>query len=128
MRQPLPLALTAGEPAGIGGEIALQAWSRRAEGVPPFYIIDDPERLAAIARRLGWDVPVVVLDTVAKTGATFMRALPVRSVGGSVRAAPGRPDLADAELVIRAIEGAVADVRAGRAAAVVTNPINKAPL
>ncbi|MGC2521035.1 MAG: 4-hydroxythreonine-4-phosphate dehydrogenase, partial [Stellaceae bacterium] len=42
----LPLALTMGEPAGIGGEIALKAWLGRAEGVPVFYVIDDPERLA----------------------------------------------------------------------------------
>ena len=48
----LPLALTMGEPAGIGGEIALKAWLRRAEGVPPFYAIDDPGRLAALAARL----------------------------------------------------------------------------
>ena len=47
----LPLALTMGEPAGIGGEIALQAWLRRGEGVPPFYLIDDPDRLAAIGAR-----------------------------------------------------------------------------
>ncbi len=45
----LPLALTMGEPAGIGGEIALKAWLRRGEGVPPFYVIDDPARLAALA-------------------------------------------------------------------------------
>ena len=123
--QPLPLALTMGEPAGIGGEIAIQAWLRRAEGVPPFYVIDDPGRLAAIARRLGWDVPVVALDEVLEAGAAFTRALPVRSVGGSIRAGPGRPYSADAKLVIRAIETAVADVQAGLAAAIVTNPINK---
>jgi 4-hydroxythreonine-4-phosphate dehydrogenase len=126
--RPLPLALTMGEPAGIGGEIALKAWRCRAEGVPPFYMIDDPGRLAAIARRLGWDVPVVVLRDVSQTAAAFAQALPVRSVGGSVRAEPGRPDPADARLVIRAIETAVADVRAGRAAALVTNPINKEAL
>ena len=54
----LPLALTMGEPAGIGGEIALKAWLRRGEGVPPFYVIDDPGRLAALAGRLGWSVPI----------------------------------------------------------------------
>ena len=123
--KPLPLALTMGEPAGIGGEIAIKAWLRRAEGVPPFYVIDDPERLAAIANQLGWNVPVIVLDDVSEAGPAFARALPVRSVGGSIRAGPGRPDPADAPLVIRAIETAVADVQAGRAAALVTNPINK---
>jgi 4-hydroxythreonine-4-phosphate dehydrogenase len=98
---------------------------RRCDGVPPFFVIDDPGRLAAIARRLGRDVPVVALDDVSETGAAFARALPVLPVGGNIRAGPGRPDPADAPLVIRAIETAVADVRAGRAAAIVTNPINK---
>src|SRR3954453_8685809 len=110
---PLPLALTMGEPAGVGGEIAAKAWLRRAEGVPPFYVIDDPRRLAAIAYRQGWDVPVVELQDVLETAAAFAQALPVRSVGGSVRAEPGRPSAADAMLVIRAIETAVADVQDG---------------
>ncbi|MGD9614258.1 MAG: 4-hydroxythreonine-4-phosphate dehydrogenase PdxA [Alphaproteobacteria bacterium] len=114
-----------GEPAGIGGEIAIKAWLRRAEGVPPFYIIDDPERLAAIAHRLGWNVPVVALGDVSQTGAAFAQNLPVLPVNGRIRAGSGRPDPADSPLVFRAIEAAVADVLAGRAAAIVSNPINK---
>jgi 4-hydroxythreonine-4-phosphate dehydrogenase len=117
-----------GEPAGIGGEIAIKAWLRRAEDVPPFYVIDNPGRLAAIAQRLGWEVPVAALDDASETGQAFARALPVLAVGGDIRASPGRPDPADATLVIRAIERAVADVTAGRAAAIVTNPISKEAL
>ena len=124
-----PLALTMGEPAGIGGEIALQAWLRRgAAGVPPFYLIDDPDRLAALARQLGWSVPIQVIATAADALAAFATALPVRPLGGTPRAIPGRPDPADAALVIGAIDAAVADARAGRAAAVVTNPISKEAL
>ena len=121
----LPLALTMGEPAGIGGEIALQAWLRRDEGVPPFYVIDDPGRLAALTRCLGWSVPIGALAAPQDAAAMFAQSLPVLPIGGSPRAAPGRPDPADAPLVIGAIDAAVADVRGGRAAAVVTNPINK---
>src|SRR5271170_2511756 len=121
----LPLALTMGEPAGIGGEIVLKAWLRRGEGVPPFYVIDDPGRLAVIATRLGWDVPITRLAAPGHAPAIFAEALPVLPVGGSPRAEPGRPDPADARLVVGAIDAAVADVRGGRAAAVVTNPINK---
>jgi 4-hydroxythreonine-4-phosphate dehydrogenase len=121
----LPLALTMGEPAGIGGEIALKAWLRRGEGVPPFYVIDHPDRLAAIARRLGWSVPIGRLAAPSDALAVFAEALPVRPVGGAPLAGPGRPDPADAPLVVGAIDAAVADVRGGRAAAVVTNPINK---
>jgi 4-hydroxythreonine-4-phosphate dehydrogenase len=122
---PLALALTMGEPAGIGGEIALKAWLRRQDEVPPFYVIDDPGRLAALARRLGWSVPVRSLDAPQEAAAIFADALPILPVGGVLRAEPGRPDPADVPLVIGAIEAAVAQVRDGRAAAVVTNPINK---
>ena len=121
----LPLALTMGEPAGVGGEVALGAWLRRGEGVPVFYAIDDPDRLRALARRLGWDVPVRAIGAPGEAAAVFDAALPVLPVGGTVKAGPGRPEIADAALVVRSIDIAVADARGGRAAAVVTNPINK---
>jgi 4-hydroxythreonine-4-phosphate dehydrogenase len=120
-----PLALTMGEPAGIGGEIALKAWQRRGDGVPPFYLVDNPDRLAALAERLGWNVPVRALAEPEDAPAMFAEALPVLPIGGELRGAPGRPDPADAPLVVRSIDAAVAAVQAGRAAAVVTNPINK---
>jgi 4-hydroxythreonine-4-phosphate dehydrogenase len=121
----LALALTMGEPAGIGGEIALRAWLRRAEGVPAFYLIDDPDRLTRRARTLGWDVPVRAIDERERAPAVFADALPVVRLGGTTAALPGHPDPADQVLVLRAIDIAVADARAGRAAAIVTNPINK---
>jgi 4-hydroxythreonine-4-phosphate dehydrogenase len=124
----LPLALTMGEPAGIGGEIALQAWLRRADGVPPFYLIDDPDRLSALAARLGWSVELRLIDGPEHAVAIFPEALPVMPVDGTVRAMPGRPDPADGALVIGAIDRAVAAAREGLAAAVVTNPINKEAL
>jgi 4-hydroxythreonine-4-phosphate dehydrogenase len=124
----LPLALTMGEPAGIGGEIALKAWLRRSEGVPAFYLIDDPDRLTALAGRLGWAVPVQGIDAAPRAPQVFRDALPVLPVGGKPVAEPGWPETADAPLVIGAIDRAVADVRAGRAAALVTNPINKEAL
>jgi len=117
-----------GEPAGIGGEIALKAWLRRGEGVPAFYVIDDSHRLTALAARLGWAVPVQAIDAAARAPAVFTDALPILPVGGKPAAEPGWPETADAALVIGAIDRAVADVRAGRAAALVTNPINKEAL
>ena len=120
-----PLALTMGEPAGIGGEIALKAWLRRGEGVPPFYLIDHPDRLSRLAAALGWDVPVMAIGQPAEAIAIFQNALPVVPVGGAPVATPGKPNPADQQLVLRAIQTAVADVQAGKAAALVTNPINK---
>jgi 4-hydroxythreonine-4-phosphate dehydrogenase len=124
-----PLALTMGEPAGIGGELALKAWrDRAAEPVPVFAVLDDPARLEALARRLAWAVPVAAIVDIAEAPGVFPRALPVLKLPMAVSAAPGRPSPATAAAVIGAIEQAVALVRAGRAAAIVTNPIQKKPL
>ena len=121
----LPLALTMGEPAGIGGEIALAAWLRRGEGVPPFYLIDDPGRLARLAHALGWEARVQMIVDPTQTAALFAEALPVIPPGGAPRATPGKPHPADAKLVLRSIETAVCHAQEGHAAALVTNPINK---
>ena len=121
----LPLALTMGEPAGIGGEIALQAWLRRGEGVPPFYMIDTPGRLMRLARSLGWDVAVQAIDAPKHAPSIFPQALPVVSLGETPTAKPGQPEAGDQPLVLQAIDRAVAGVRRGHAGAVVTNPINK---
>ncbi len=121
----LPLALTMGEPAGIGGEIALKAWLGRADRLPPFYLRDDPSRLAELAARLGWPVPVRAIAAPDETAAVFPAALPVAPIGAKLRGRPGHPDPADAPAVVAAIDAAVRDVRQGRAAALVTNPINK---
>jgi 4-hydroxythreonine-4-phosphate dehydrogenase len=123
------LALTMGEPGGIGGEITLLAWrSRVAAKLPPFYAIDDPARLAALSRQLGWDVPVRAIAAPEAAAAVFAEALPVLPVGGAPRGRPGQPDPADAPLILGAIRTAVADVQSGRAAALVTNPIHKESL
>ncbi|HMD63579.1 MAG TPA: 4-hydroxythreonine-4-phosphate dehydrogenase PdxA [Stellaceae bacterium] len=124
----LPLAVTMGEPAGIGGEIALKAWLERRDGPPPFYLIDDPDRLASLAQRLGWPVPIRAIDAPDQAPAIFGEALPVVPIGKPIRAPPGRPDPDDAPAILGAIQTAVRDVRGGRAAALVTNPIHKETL
>jgi 4-hydroxythreonine-4-phosphate dehydrogenase len=114
-----------GEPAGIGGEIALKAWLERRADVPPFYVIDDPERLNALAQRLDWPITICSIDAPDRALAAFGEALPVVPIGMTVRAQPGRPDPSDTPAILGAIQNAVRDVRSGRAAAVVTNPIHK---
>ena len=117
-----------GEPAGIGGEIALKAWLRRAEGVPAFAAIDDPARLAALAGALGLAVPVRVIAAPNEAAAAFPEALPVLPQTLPVPAVPGRPSAATAAAVIASIERAARFALAGEAAAIVTNPIQKKPL
>ena len=123
-----PLALTLGEPAGIGPDITLAAWVRRRElDLPPFYVIGDPKCLAVRAKRLGINVAI---EAVAPNDASavFARALPVVSLDLPVTAKPGRPDASSAPIAIASIDRAVADVLAGAAAAVVTNPVAKSVL
>ena len=123
-----PLALTLGEPAGIGPEIALASWLKRREAaLPPFYILGDAAALARRAKRVGLDVPLAEVDA-AQAVAAFDRALPVVDIGVRATAEPGKPDASSAPSAITAITRAVADVAAGRAGAVVTNPIAKSVL
>ena len=120
-----PLALTLGEPAGIGADITLAAWRRRAElALPDFYILADPKFLADRARRLALDVPIAVVEPPA-AAAAFRTALPVVDIGVAITAEPGHPDATSAPAALAAIHRAVADVSAGIAAAVVTNPVAK---
>jgi 4-hydroxythreonine-4-phosphate dehydrogenase len=124
----LPLAMTSGEPAGIGPDITLAVWARRAElNIPPFYLVADPQSLADRARRLGLDVPIEVVTPQSATTA-FARALPVVASGMAATAEPGRPDKTSAAAAIASIDRATADVMTGAAAAVVTNPIAKSVL
>ena len=123
-----PLALTLGEAAGIGPDITLAAWQQRAElKVPPFYLLADPSLIARRAARLALDVPIKVVAPRA-ADAAFADALPIVDIGIAVTAEPGRPDSTSAPAALAAIDRAVADVRAGQAAALVTNPVAKSVL
>lgn len=124
----LPLALSQGDPAGIGPDIALQAWLRRDElGLPPFLYIGDPAVLKIRARQLELDVTIVETDA-KDAGAVFANALPVLAVPTGVDVLAGKPHVANARGTIAAIETAVSLCLAGQVRAVVTNPIAKSVL
>ncbi len=124
-----PLALTIGEPAGIGGEITLRAWlARAAAGLPAFFVLDDPQRLARLATGLGVSVPIHIVATPEEAPSAFARALPVLPIALPQPVVPGRPDTGNAAAVIGAIAAAADFVLQGRAAAMVTNPIQKETL
>ncbi|MBN9580603.1 MAG: 4-hydroxythreonine-4-phosphate dehydrogenase PdxA [Afipia sp.] len=123
-----PLALTIGEPAGIGPDIAIAAWMKRRElALPAFYLIGDSAFMAARARHLGLDIAFADVEA-AEAAATFPDALPVVASGVRATARPGEPDHSSAPSAIAAIRHAVADVVEGRASALVTNPIAKSVL
>ena len=123
-----PLALTLGEPAGIGPEISLALWARRhALGVPAFIAVGDPALLASRARLLKLDVPLAEC-AADEAAARFATALPVVSVGIAATAAPGKPDRTSAAAARAAIDRAVELAAAGKVSAIVTNPIAKSVL
>ncbi|MFL4976085.1 MAG: 4-hydroxythreonine-4-phosphate dehydrogenase PdxA [Microvirga sp.] len=118
------LALTQGDPAGIGPEITLKAWLRRDEIGLPFCLLGDPDLMRRTVARLGLSVPVE-RATIADAADVFRRALPVAPVGDAAAAEPGKPDPATAAATLASIEEAVRLARAGEAAGLVTNPIAK---
>jgi 4-hydroxythreonine-4-phosphate dehydrogenase len=122
---PRPLVLTWGEPAGIGPDITLIAWQRRADlDLPPFYLLADPQCIARRAEQLGLDVPIEIVAP-ENAGTVFARALPVVDLGVAAAAEAGKPDATSAPAAIASIDRAVEHVIAGAAAAIVTNPIAK---
>jgi 4-hydroxythreonine-4-phosphate dehydrogenase len=123
-----PLALTSGEPAGIGPDITIKAWLRRSElNLPAFYLLGDRDFLAHRAKTLGLSVRLA--DVRAEEAqAAFANALPVVATGRAATAAPGQPDGTSADAAMASIRQAVADVAKGWASAVVTNPIAKSVL
>ena len=120
----LPLALTMGDPSGIGPELTLQAWRQRLSETRAFFVLADPDHLAALARHLTWDVPIASV-TPQQAASAFAQALPVVPLSAKVTGEPGQPRASDAPATIEAIARAAGYVHAGQAAAMVTNPIAK---
>ncbi len=122
------LALSIGDPSGIGPEIAIAAFlARDAASLPAFYLLADPALIASRAKHLG--VSVLTVETApAEAAQVFAHALPIVPLSARCIDSPGRPDPANAAGTIEAIDRAVAACLAGDAAAVVTCPIAKKPL
>ncbi len=113
-----PLALTMGEPAGIGAEIARAAWQALRGSGPAFVLIDDIRRHPGARQVAGPE----------EAAAIFPHALPVLHQPLAEPAVPGRINPANAAATIASIDTAVALAKAGRVGGVVTNPIQKSAL
>lgn len=122
----MPLALTMGDPAGIGPDLALEAWRQRDKtGVPPYLVLGDVDLLAERAATLGVDIALAPLADTTEACSAWTHALPVVPIRLPVPIQAGTPDPDAGPAVIEAIEAGVDMVRSGRARALVTNPINK---
>lgn len=125
----LPLALTMGDPAGIGLDITLSAWLVRSrEMVPPFACFADAAKLSERARHLGWTIPIREISLVSEASRLFADALPVVQIATASPVIPGKPNPSNAAATIASIDLAVSQAISGNAAAVVTNPIAKSVL
>jgi 4-hydroxythreonine-4-phosphate dehydrogenase len=119
-----PIAVTMGDPAGIGPDITLAAWHERASlALPAFALYGDPDALKERASRLGLKVPIETIAQLSEAEAAFAGALPVRVV-----AHPKGPGSAADALVLGAIEEATAALCSGEALALLTNPATKRTL
>lgn len=124
-----PLALTMGDPAGIGPELALRAWrDRETHALPAFAVYADLNLMRTTSRSLGIDCDVVSIPDARASAEIFQRAFPVVDVPLARPAEAGVPDSCNGPAVILAIRRAVEAVAAGQASAVVTNPIAKSVL
>src|SRR6202158_1808665 len=105
-----PLALTTGEPAGIGPDITIKAWLRRNElNLPAFYLLGDRDLLRQRAGTPGLKVRRAEVRAEDALDA-FADALPVVATGHKATARPGQPDNTSADAAMASIRQAVDDV------------------
>lgn len=138
-QQPHPLAMTIGDPGGIGPELALKAWlaqtasatgtRKQGSNMLPFCLIGPSRIMAQYATQLGLPVPIVRVENAAMASSVFASALPVFEIADNdAPVIPGVAAAATAPMVINSIETAVKLTRQGITSAVVTNPIQKSAL
>jgi 4-hydroxythreonine-4-phosphate dehydrogenase len=119
-----PLAISMGDPAGIGPEVIAKCWDHRQRfGLPPFVVIGDPRAVSAV-----WDGPQQIADDPQQATALFDRGLPVLALNQTEAPIPGHPTVMGAHCSLDALELAVGLARSGSACAVVTGPVAKEQL
>ena len=127
-----PLAVTIGEPAGVGADIILKVWKEMAQDVckvPPFFLICDPQHLRSRARLLGIETELELIDTKTDwRNRDSSIGLPLWPLKNTLHGLPSNPNKRDAAGIVEAITTAVDLVKLGTARGLVTLPINKKSL
>src|SRR3954454_4346119 len=122
--QEIPLAVSLGDPAGIGPEVLAKCWDNRERfALPPFVAIGDPRSVAAV-----WDGPIEVVENPRQADGAFDYGLPLIQMNAPNADLPGHPSVAGAHMSLDALELAVGLARSGSASAVVTGPVAKEQL
>ncbi|MFM6931467.1 MAG: 4-hydroxythreonine-4-phosphate dehydrogenase PdxA [Novosphingobium sp.] len=123
-----PLAVSLGDPAGVGPEVIAAAWLRReTEGLRPFFVAGGRDVLADVGRTLAAGFNVITIEDPTEAAAAFVHGLPVLGASGGPWK-PGEPDTDGAWLAYDSLKWAAAITRGGQAAAMVTGPVAKARL
>ncbi|MEM7718172.1 MAG: 4-hydroxythreonine-4-phosphate dehydrogenase PdxA [Pseudomonadota bacterium] len=112
-----PIAVSCGDPAGIGIEVTAKAWAVLKEDIP-FFLIGDPGHLPD-------DAPVVAIEHPSKARHVIGDGVPVLLHGFPVPSVPGQPSPENARSVVEVIERGVRLVLKGDASALCTAPIAK---
>jgi len=119
-----PIAVSIGDPSGIGPEVIAKAWERRVEGqLRPFFAVGDKRSISGI-----WDGPITTVVTTAEAAERYHQALPIMHVEDADEIVPGQPNVQGARCALHALELAVGLARSGAAGAIVTGPVAKAQL
>lgn len=123
----LPLAVSLGDPAGIGPEIVARSYLRLKDAGRPFYVAGGAQVLAACEEALELDCPIVAIAAPEDTGEAFADGLPVLKTADA-RWTPGAPDEEGAALALHSLAEATRTVLERKAAALVTAPVSKGQL
>lgn len=123
-----PLAVSLGDPAGVGPELIAEAWMRRdEEGLSPFFVTGGARILVAAAEARGLKLRIRHVGSIAEAASAFVDALPVLGdLDGDYR--PGEPSREGAELALASLTEAARLAVTGAAGGIVTGPIAKARL
>ena len=124
--KPAPLALTLGDPAGVGPEITVKAWQALRNSGPAFLVVGDFQALAAASAAGASILRRVTSPAEAARG--FADALPVLDLPLRAPVIAGQPSPAAAPAILQWIETAAGLALRGDVSGVVTAPIAKAPL
>ncbi len=119
-----PIAVSLGDPAGIGPEIIAKSWRDRAlHRLPPFFAVGSEQAVRKV-----WLGPLRHISEPAEAVDAFEKALPILIVDNSAPVKPGQPTSEGARCALDSLEMAVGLARSGAASAVVTGPVSKSQL
>ena len=123
-----PIAVTMGEPAGIGGELVCMAWARCAQDLPPIVLIDDPIRIEKLGETIKCPVKVISISKAIEALEIWPEAIPVIPLSLNRSVIPGRLDPSNSPAVIASLDKAINLTVTGETKGLVTNPIHKSIL